>query len=266
MPLKALTLRARQISPLHSKNPFTFKSQSTLPCGLKTVVAGIFALALKPELKFSSFPNSPFFADIQIFPERMLFDTIVEGGVLLGKSSHFVIIQREKVRLWRPKAREKGEGKPSTFISSVVEREMASGNEALIYAIFDNEEVAIEVSNALRSNPIISIGKSESIFQILADNVHPCNVIEGPIPISETPVSAHHWENVKNTPLQLYPLLTIANDKYVVNFFITPYENIRIEKDFTLLQYKPIAFLHPVDGYIIENSKEIKYVAKLSSK
>jgi len=263
---KALSVRARQITSFHSKNPFTFKSQSTLPCGLKTTVAGIFALALKPELKFSSFPDSPFFAGIQIIPRRMLIDTIVEGGVLLGKSSHFVVIQREMIRLWRPRVQEKGKGKPSTFISSVVEREIASGNEALIYAIFDSEEVAIGISNALRLNPVISIGKSESVFQILSDSVCLCDVTEDPISISETPASVSHWENVKNTPVQLYPLLTIANGKYAANFFITPYENTRIEKDFTLLQYKPIEFLEPVDGYIIQDDKDIKYVAKLSAK
>jgi len=266
MPLKALSARARQIAPLHSKNPFTFKSQSTLPCGLKTIVAGIFALALKPELRFSSFPDSPFFADIQILPKKMLFDAIVEGGVLLGKSSRFVVIQREMIRLWRPRVQEKGKGKPKTFISSVVERETASGNEALVYAIFDSEEVAIGISDALRLNPVISIGKSESIFQILSDSVCLCDITEGPISISETPASVSQWGNVKSTPVQLYPLLTMANGKYVANFFITPYENTRIEKDFTLLQYKPITFLDPVEGYIIHDNKDIKYVAKLSTK
>lgn len=265
MPLKALSAKAQQITSSHSKNPFTFKSQSTLPCSLKTTVAGIFALTLKPELKFSSsLPILPFFADVQILPERTLLDTIIEGGVLLGKSSNFVIIQREIVRLWRPRVREKGTSRPSTFISSVVEREIASGNEALIYAIFDSEEAAERISNSLRSNLVISIGKSESVFQILPDSVCLCDVTQGPIPFSETPAPMSYLENIKNTPIQIYPLLTMANGKYVANFFITPYENTRIEKDFTLLKYKPIAFLEPVDGYIIQNNNNIKYIAKLA--
>jgi hypothetical protein len=262
--LKALVVKASQITPFHLRNPFSFKSQDTFLCSLKTTVSGLLALALKPELKASSPPSSPYFREVKL-NGKPIIDHVIEGGLLLGKSSDNIIVQREAIRLWRPRPREESGRRATRFVSSIVERELAQGEEVLIYIIFKNSGLEEILIKALGENPLISIGKNESLFQVQLENVRAYEAMKMDINLSETPVPAQLYAHVKNSEvMQLHPLTDYINRKYAPRFYIIPYMIKEVEKNFTIYRYKPIEFSKPVQGYVIHGSEFVRYISDTS--
>jgi hypothetical protein len=257
MRYKALILEGSQLTPFHILNPYCYKVQESLPCTLKTTVAGAFSRILSPRKYFFQTFNRPVFEEV-IIDEEPLLHCIAEAGVLLGPpETRRFTMSLETVRVWRTEAPR---GK---LISSIVQRELALSPSAIIYVIFSDKKIAEMCENSIRNSPVLTLGKSENLFVVETKNKLLYEAETCDINSSETPVPDKYLSLITGESLLLpIPQWNSVCKKYEIHNFFIPYTQALREKDYRILQYRKIELRDSIPGYKILNCNFLQNIAK----
>jgi hypothetical protein len=254
---KALILKAHQLTPFHILNPYCYKVQESLPCALQSTVAGAFSRVLFPSKYFLQTSKQPIFEEMTIGGKSLLH-SMVEAGILVGPpDTREFIASLETVRVWRTEA------PGGKLISSVVQREWLLSSTAIIYVIFGDEKIAKTCEDAIRSSPVLTIGKSESIFIPETKNKLMYEAEEQGINSSESPVPDKYLPLIMGEILLLpIHLWNIKNKAYEIRNFFVPYRQIAREEDYKIMQYKEIKLRKSIPGYGVYDCEFLQHIAK----
>lgn len=257
MTYKALILKAKQVTPFHLLNPYCYKVQESLPCSLKTTIAGAFSRILCPIRYFFQTSKKPIFTQILIEGKPIL-QHLMEAGILIGPpdTQNFTSLL-ETIRVWRTEAPR------GRLISSIVQREWLLSSSAVIYAIFTHEKVAKICEKAVRDSPVMTVGKSENIFTIDTKNTLMYEAEEREIDLSESPVPDKYIALMKGGNLLLpLPMWDSQSGAYKISNFFVPYQEVVREKNYKKMQYQNIELRGSISGYKIHHCKFVQHVAK----